>query len=111
MNASTSLEFTSGRAAPEPALRILGSRIEGADEILGPPVQQLLIDLHRRFDARRQELLTARRQRQEAHDAGVMPDFCLRRARCGPTIGASGRCRRICAIGASRSLAPPTEKW
>ena len=75
MNASTSHALPSGRTLPEPALRIRGGRIERADEVLGRPAQQLLIDLHRRFDGRRQELLAARWQRQEAIDAGVMPDF------------------------------------
>ncbi len=75
MNASTSQALFGGRAVPEPPLRILGARIDGADEVLGRSTQQLLIDLHRRFDCRRQELLAARRQRQEAIDAGVMPDF------------------------------------
>src|SRR5579862_8934096 len=75
MNASISQARSSGRAVPEPALRILGTRVEGADEVLTPAARQLLIYLHRRFDARRQELLAARRQRQGALDAGAMPDF------------------------------------
>src|SRR5579862_124996 len=75
MNASISQARSSGRAVPEPALRILGTRVEGADEVLTPAARQLLIYLHRRFDARRQELLAARRQRQGALDAGELPDF------------------------------------
>ena len=34
-----------------------------------------LADLHRTFNARRLELLAARRSRQEAFDAGVLPGF------------------------------------
>ncbi len=37
--------------------------------------QALVIELHRRFEARRQELLAARTQRQARLDAGEMPDF------------------------------------
>ncbi|HEY2622495.1 MAG TPA: malate synthase A, partial [Dyella sp.] len=34
-----------------------------------------LADLHRRFDARRLELLAARQLRQARYDAGELPDF------------------------------------
>ena len=75
MNASIRYVRSTGRTPPEPALRIRGRPVEGADEVLSAPAKALLLDLHRRFDGRRQELLAARRQRQAALDAGVMPDF------------------------------------
>ncbi|MEO8997655.1 MAG: malate synthase A [Rhodanobacter sp.] len=43
--------------------------------ILTPAALRFLAQLHRRFDATRQRLLQARRQRQAGYDAGVLPDF------------------------------------
>ncbi|WP_300615622.1 malate synthase A [Dokdonella sp.] len=43
--------------------------------VLGADALAFLADLHRRFDARRRELLVARRQRQARFDAGELPDF------------------------------------
>ena len=48
--------------------------LEGAD-ILTPAAQDFLATLHRRFNSRRLELLTARKVRQAAIDAGALPDF------------------------------------
>ena len=45
------------------------------EEILTPEALSFLADLHRRFDARRQQLLDARRERQAAFDAGALPHF------------------------------------
>jgi malate synthase len=62
----------------EPAgspVQILGPRIERSAEVLTPLALQLLAHLHRRFDARRLELLGARAQRQQELDAGAMPQF------------------------------------
>jgi malate synthase len=62
----------------EPAgspVEILGPRIERSAEVLTPLALQLLAHLHRRFDARRVELLGARTQRQQELDAGAMPQF------------------------------------
>ena len=62
----------------EPAgspVEILGPRIERSAEVLTPLALQLLAHLHRRFDARRRELLAARAQRQQELDAGAMPQF------------------------------------
>ncbi len=53
----------SGRITPEFA------------QILTPEALALVANLHRRFDARRQELLARRAQRQERFDAGALPDF------------------------------------
>jgi malate synthase len=50
--------------------------IEGrAVEILTPEALAFVADLHRRFDARRRELLAARVARQARFDAGELPDF------------------------------------
>ncbi|HEX8777929.1 MAG TPA: malate synthase A, partial [Rhodanobacter sp.] len=43
--------------------------------ILSPDALSFLADLHRRFDARRRELLAARGLRQARWDAGELPDF------------------------------------
>ena len=48
-----------------------------ADEILSPPALAFLADLHRRFDARRRELLARRAERQKRFDAGELPDFLI----------------------------------
>jgi malate synthase len=58
-----------------PKVEILGPPIERAGEVLTPLALQLLASLHRRFNARRLDLLEARAQRQLAFDAGMLPDF------------------------------------
>jgi malate synthase len=45
------------------------------DALLTPAALAFLTQLHRRFDATRQQLLQARRQRQAGYDAGALPDF------------------------------------
>ncbi|MDE2050719.1 MAG: malate synthase A [Gammaproteobacteria bacterium] len=62
----------------EPAgspVEILGPRIDGSAEVLTPLALQLVASLHRRFNARRLELLAARARRQQELDAGALPDF------------------------------------
>ena len=50
--------------------------VEGrAAEILTPEALDFVAGLHRRFDARRRELLAAREARQKRFDAGEPPDF------------------------------------
>ena len=44
-------------------------------ELLDTDALAFLTDLHDRFDARRLDLLAARRDRQAAFDAGALPDF------------------------------------
>jgi malate synthase len=57
------------------SVQITGS-VEGrAREILTPEALEFLAGLHRRFDARRRELLAARAARQARFDAGEQPDF------------------------------------
>ncbi len=50
--------------------------VEGrAAEVLTPEALDFVADLHRRFDARRRELLAARDARQAKFNAGELPDF------------------------------------
>lgn len=58
-----------------PRVELLGPQIERAEEVLTPLALQLVASLHRRFNARRLELLQARAQRQSRFDAGELPDF------------------------------------
>ncbi len=58
-----------------PRIEVLGPKIARAEEVLTPLALQLLSSLHRRFNARRQELLRARLERQGELDAGALPDF------------------------------------
>ena len=54
---------------------VRGPKVDGLDEVLSPEALDLLVELHRRFDGTRQQLLTARRARQKRFDAGELPDF------------------------------------
>ncbi len=74
MNAQPN-EVLYSREQGGPRVEILGPYVERCDEVLTPLALQLLASLHRRFNSRRLELLTARERRQEEIDAGVMPDF------------------------------------
>ena len=47
----------------------------GFEAILTPAAQTFLAELHRRFDAKRLDLLVARVERQVQFDAGQLPDF------------------------------------
>jgi malate synthase len=58
-----------------PKVEILGQAVERSGEVLTPLALQLLASLHRRFNARRLELLNARRERQLLLDDGALPDF------------------------------------
>ncbi|HZW17731.1 MAG TPA: malate synthase A [Luteimonas sp.] len=51
------------------------ARAEGQDALLTPPALAFLAGLHARFDARRRQLLAARRERQAFFDRGGLPDF------------------------------------
>jgi malate synthase len=64
-------------AAPVSGVEIRAAARPGADEILSPPALAFLADLHRRFDARRRELLARRAERQTRFDAGELPDFLI----------------------------------
>jgi malate synthase len=58
-----------------PKIEVVGQADGRAGEILTPEALAFLADLHRRFDARRRELLAAREKRQARFDAGERPDF------------------------------------
>jgi malate synthase len=47
----------------------------GFEEILSPEALAFVADLHRKFNARRQELLGKRKERQREIDNGKLPDF------------------------------------
>ena len=59
----------------EGGIALAGSDRDRAGEILSPDATALLEELHRRFEPRRQALLTRRAQRQAAFDAGELPGF------------------------------------
>jgi malate synthase len=54
---------------------VLGPMEGRAAEVLTPEALDFLAGLHRRFDARRRQLLAARTARQALFDAGERPDF------------------------------------
>jgi malate synthase len=56
-------------------VEILGAPIERGAEVLTPLALQLLASLHRRFNARRLELLAERTRRQGQFDEGALPGF------------------------------------
>ena len=58
-----------------PKVEITGASVARAGEVLTPLVLQLLASLHRRFNARRLELLAARTRRQALLDDGALPEF------------------------------------
>jgi malate synthase len=58
-----------------PRIEVLGPEVERAEEALTPLALQLLASLHRRFNGRRLELLSARARRQAELDDGAMPQF------------------------------------
>ena len=62
-------------AATDAAIQLTRPLTGRASEILTPEALRFLADLHRRFDARRLELLAARDARQQRFDAGETPDF------------------------------------
>jgi malate synthase len=61
-------------ATPE-GVRLLAPIPDDAVDILTLEALEFIADLHRRFDARRRELLEARVLRQTELDGGAMPDF------------------------------------
>jgi malate synthase len=74
MNASRDELVYSREPAGSP-VEVRGRRIERSAEVLTPLALQLVASLHRRFNARRLELLAARTRRQRELDAGALPDF------------------------------------
>ena len=62
-------------AMSDTGLRIKGPAVPESDRVLTPEALAFVANLHRRFDARRRELLAARNARQARFDAGELPDF------------------------------------
>jgi malate synthase len=79
MNVRTDERVYSREPAGSP-VEIVGPQLERSAEALTPLALQLVASLHRRFNARRLELLAARGRRQEELDAGAMPDFLAQTA-------------------------------
>ncbi len=60
---------------PPAGMKITGTFKPEYADVLTPDALEFLAKLHRRFDARRVELLDRRAQRQKELDAGKLPDF------------------------------------
>ncbi|MDQ3206884.1 MAG: malate synthase A [Pseudomonadota bacterium] len=60
---------------PHPAELAVTAQAPGQDALLTHDAQAFLAELHRRFEARRQKCLAARRERQAFFDGGGLPDF------------------------------------
>jgi len=58
-----------------PGVEILAPVNETHAQVLTPDAVDFIVDLHRTFNPRRQELLQARQERQKRLDAGEKPDF------------------------------------
>jgi malate synthase len=56
-------------------VRIAAPKHASRERVLTPDALKFIVELHRRFDARRVELLAARTVRQKQLDAGQKPDF------------------------------------
>ncbi|MGY0504718.1 malate synthase A [Luteimonas sp. e5] len=55
-------------------LELFGEAVS-QEVVLTPAAQALLLEMHRRFEPRRRQLMQARQQRQARFDAGELPDF------------------------------------
>ncbi|MCZ7658692.1 MAG: malate synthase A [Xanthobacteraceae bacterium] len=62
-------------SATVPGVLVKGAPGPRYDEILTPEALTFLAELHRRFEARRTDLLARRAERQRRFDAGELPDF------------------------------------
>jgi malate synthase len=56
-------------------VEILAPAHRQQETVLSRPALQFIVDLHRRFNSRRLELLAAQKERQKRLDAGERPDF------------------------------------
>ena len=65
---TTSLSFADG-------IQVIGPMAPGYNEILTPEAMAFVTTLNRTFNGRRIALLERRAERQQAFDAGQMPDF------------------------------------
>ena len=82
-----------------------------ASEILTPAALALLGEIHRRFDARRRDLLAARVEVQKRYDAGELPDFRADTAAIREGDWQSRRPPPTCTIAASKSPARRPARW
>ena len=62
-------------SAPVSGVELRAAAAPRLEDILSPPALAFLANLHRRFDARRKELLSLRTERQKRFDAGETPNF------------------------------------
>jgi malate synthase len=60
---------------PAPELEFLAPRLGRSEEVLTPAALDLVVTLHRKFNARRLELLAARAHFQKQLDTGGSPEF------------------------------------
>jgi malate synthase len=67
--------FARPEAPNVPGVAILGALDRRYDEILTAPALSFIAELHRKFDATRQDLLHRRMDRQHRFDAGELPNF------------------------------------
>ena len=56
-------------------IKVKGASTESIEKILTPEAKKFVAALHERFNARRQELLSARAERQNIINSGVLPAF------------------------------------
>ncbi len=89
MNAEPDISGYS-REQAGPRVEISGPWVERSEEVLTPLSMQLLASLHRRFNARRLELLAARDRRQAELDAGALPEFVRAQTPLAPVEKATG---------------------
>jgi malate synthase len=68
-------DMSTSTTGSRPANEFAGTRHPQQDEVLTPPAIAFLVDLERRFGARRRELLAKRAERKSRLDAGERPDF------------------------------------
>src|SRR5215469_10687923 len=62
-------------ASPIPGVQLLQVSHPAQMRVLTSPALDFVVDLQRRFNQRRMELLAARAERQKRLDAGEKPDF------------------------------------
>ncbi|HET6762423.1 MAG TPA: malate synthase A [Longimicrobiaceae bacterium] len=67
--------MTVASAAELDGVTVHGEATPDAERVLTPEALAFVVGLHRRFNARREELLQARAERQHAIDQGAVPDF------------------------------------
>jgi malate synthase len=73
--APSSAPGAAGEASSTAGIAVAGHMEPRFEEILSPEALAFLGELHRRFDARRRDLLAARAEQQKRYDAGEAPDF------------------------------------